>query len=107
VSDNYVYFPRLFAKYVRDEGLLTLEDAVRKMTSLPAQRLGIRDRRLLRKGMWADIVISDMDTIDRSASFMEPDAHPEGTKWVLVKGEIVVAKGEHTGGLPGTILRKG
>jgi len=105
-SDNIHRFPRLFAKYVREEKVLTLEDAIRKMTSLPAQRMGIRDRGQLREGMWGDIFIFDLEEIDNEASFKNPDEHPRGIKWVLVNGEVVMDHGQHTGALPGAVLRR-
>ena len=101
----YGCFPRFFRKYVREEGLLTFEDAVRKTTSLAAQKLGIRDRGLLREGMWADIVVFNPKTIADRATAQEPYLYPAGIEYVLVNGEITVKKGEHTGALAGQVLR--
>lgn len=103
----YGTYPRVLGKYVREEGVLTLEDAVRKMTSLPAQRFGIWDRGLLRRGMRADITVFDPHkTIDK-ATFDAPHQYPEGIVWVLVNGEVVIEEGDHTGALPGRVLRRG
>ena len=101
----YGCFPRLFRKYVREEKVLTLEEAVRKTTSLPAQKLGIRDRGLLREGMWADIVVLDPQTIADKATEDQPYLYPEGIEYVLVNGEVTVQQGEHTGALAGHVLR--
>ncbi len=97
--------PRVFARYVREEGLLSLEEAVRKMTSAPANRLGLTDRGLLRPGMRADLVLFDPATVRDAATFEEPERYPEGIEWVFVNGIAVVADGEPTGALPGRVLR--
>ena len=112
----YGTFPLLFRKYVRGETredeprepgakLLTLEEAVRKSTSFPAQKLGYRDRGQVREGMHADIVIFDPLTITDKATYANPHQFPEGIAYVLVNGQVVVERGEHTGRLPGRILR--
>jgi N-acyl-D-amino-acid deacylase len=100
----YGCFPRLFRKYVREEPLLTLEAAVRKCTSFPAQKLGIRDRGLLREGMRADVVVFDPRTIADRATEAQPYRYPEGIAYVLVNGEVTVEHGEHTGSLAGHVL---
>ncbi|MFZ5918033.1 MAG: N-acyl-D-amino-acid deacylase family protein [Chloroflexota bacterium] len=97
-------FPRVLGRYVRERGVLSLEDAVRKMSSAPAQRLGLRDRGLLREGSWADIVIFDPDRVIDRATFAEPHQYPEGIAWVLVNGQLVVERETHTGQLPGKVL---
>ncbi len=102
----YGTYPRILGKYVREQGLLTLEDAIRRMTSFPAQRMGILDRGLLREGMWADIVIIDPDKVIDKATFLEPHQFPEGILHVLVNGEIVVENERQTEKLPGKILRR-
>jgi len=102
----YGTFPRILGRYVREEGVLTLQEAVRKMTSMPAQKLGLRDRGLLREGMVADIVIFDADEIIDEATFTDPHRFPRGIHYVIVGGEVVVRKNEHTGALPGRALRK-
>lgn len=99
-------FPRVLGRYVRERGILGLEDAVRKMTSAPAQRLELRDRGLLRKGTWADIVIFDPARVADRATFVDPHQYPEGIEWVLVNGRVVVERDKHTGQLPGKVLLK-
>jgi len=103
---NYGTFPRVLAKYVREEKILTLESAIRKMTSLPAQKLGLRDRGLIREGMYADITIFDPEKVVDKASYADPHQYPEGIEYVLVNGEVTVDKGEYTGVLLGKALRK-
>jgi N-acyl-D-amino-acid deacylase len=102
---SYGTFPRYFAEYVRELGLLTWEQAVRKMTSLPAQRLGFPDRGLLRPGMAADVVCVDPDTVRDTATYEEPRRLPDGIPYVLVNGRLVVDDGRRTDELPGRALR--
>jgi N-acyl-D-amino-acid deacylase len=104
---SYGEFPGLLERYVRDEPLLTLEEAVRKMTSFPAQRFGLLDRGMLRPGAWADIVVFDLARVRDRATGLYPHQYPEGIDHVLVNGTPVVADGEHTGALPGQVLRRG
>ena len=101
----YGTFPRILRKYVREEKLLTLEDAIRKFTSLPAQRMRIGDRGVLKVGMWADVVVFDPETIRDRATFAQPHQLAEGMQWVLVNGVPVIAEGKATGALPGKVLR--
>jgi N-acyl-D-aspartate/D-glutamate deacylase len=101
----YGLYPLLFEKWVREHEMLTLEDAVRKCTGLPAQQMRIMDRGILRPGMFADIVIFDPDTIRSKSSFEDPCHYPEGINYVIVNGQIVVENGEHSRALPGKILR--
>jgi N-acyl-D-amino-acid deacylase len=101
----YGTFPRILRKYVRDEKRLTLEDAIRKFTSLAAQRMRLSDRGVLKAGMWADVVIFDPERIRDLATFAQPNQLSEGMRWVLVNGVPVIADGEATGMLPGRILR--
>lgn len=98
-------FPRILGKYVRDEHLLTLEEAIRKMTSRPAARVGLTDRGLLRPGMMADITVFDSATIQDVATFENPNRYSVGVKWVLVNGRPVVADGKITAERPGRPLR--
>jgi len=98
-------FPRILGKYVRDEHLLTLEDAIRKMTSRPAARVGLADRGLLRPGMMADITVFDPMTIRDVATFDDPNRYSTGVKWVIVNGRAVVADGAITDARPGRALR--
>jgi len=103
---NYGTYPRVLGKYVREEKVLTLEEAIRKMTSFPAQKLGIKKRGMLDEGYWADIVVLDPATIKDTATYERPHHLPEGIKYVFVNGEAVVENGEHTGRTPGEVLRK-
>jgi N-acyl-D-amino-acid deacylase len=102
----YGTFPRVLGKYVREERLLGLENAVRKMTSLPAQKLGLRDRGLIRPQMYADITVFDLQKIADKASYAEPHQYPEGVEYVIVNGKIVIDGKEHTGVLAGKALRR-
>ena len=102
---TYGTFPFILGQLVREEKLLRLEDAVRKMTSIPAQRLGLKDRGILREGMKADIVVFNPDTVQATATFEEPKQFPVGIDYVLVNGRLVIDKGVHTGALPGRALR--
>ena len=101
----YGTYPRILGKYVRDEQVIPLEDAIRKMTSAVAQRLGIRDRGLLQEGMYADVVVFDFDAIIDKATFEEPHQLSVGIEYVFVNGVAVVREGEHTGATPGHIVR--
>jgi len=103
---NYGTFPRILGRYVREQNVLTLQEAIRKMTSLPAQKLGLKDRGLIREGYWADIVIFDPKTIVDRATFKNPHQYPKGIEYVIVNGEITIKKGEHTGKLAGRVLRR-
>ncbi len=98
-------FPRILAKYVREDKILTLEDAIRKMTSLPAQRMGIKDRGILKTGFYADLVVFDPATITDKATFENPHQYSEGISLVLVNGMPVWENGKFTGNLPGRVLR--
>ena len=102
----YGTFPRVLGHYVR-EGILSLQEAVRKMTSLPAQRLGLRDRGLLREGLKADIAVFDPERVKDEATFTDPHRFTSGIPFVIVNGAIVIDNSEHTGELPGKALRKG
>jgi dihydroorotase/N-acyl-D-amino-acid deacylase len=101
----YGTFPRILRKYVREERRLTLEDAIRKFTSLPAQRMRLGDRGVLKTGMWADVVVFDPAKVRDRATFAEPNQLSEGMQWVLVNGIPVIADGRATGALPGRVLR--
>jgi N-acyl-D-amino-acid deacylase len=102
----YGTFPRYFAVYVRELGIVTWEQMVRKMTSLPAQTLGLPDRGLLRPGMAADVVCLDPDTVRDTATYDEPRGLPEGIPYVIVNGGLVVDDGARTDALPGRALRR-
>jgi N-acyl-D-amino-acid deacylase len=99
-------FPRVLGVYVRERKLLSLEDAVRKMTSLNAQKLGLMDRGLLRPGMTADIAVFDPDRIIDRATYTEPFQYSAGVEYVVVNGQLVLDRGKHTGARPGRALRK-
>jgi dihydroorotase/N-acyl-D-amino-acid deacylase len=101
----YGTFPRILRKYVREEKALTLEDAIRKFSSLPAQRMRLGDRGVLKAGMWADVVVFDPAQVRDLATFAQPNQLSEGMRWVLVNGVPVVADGKETGKLPGKVLR--
>ena len=101
---NYGTVPRVLGHYVRDEGVLGLEDAVRKMTSLPAQVLGLADRGQVREGFVADIAVFDPARIAETNSFENPKSSAIGIPYVLVNGTLVIDDGEHTGARPGRVL---
>ena len=95
---------RVLGKYVREAGVVRLEDAIRKMTSLPAQVLGLSDRGLLRPASWADVVVLDPDRVADRATFANPKQYPVGIDHVLVNGTPVIRDGEHTGARPGKVV---
>lgn len=101
----YGTFPRILGVYVRQKGILRLEEAIRKMTSLAAQRMSLSDRGLLRPGMAADIVIFDPDRVIDRATFTDPHQYPDGIEYVFVNGRIVVERGAMTAERPGRALR--
>lgn len=101
----YGSFARLLGKYVREEEVLPLEEAVRKLTSLPAENLGLRRRGRLEPGYLADVVVFDPATIRDNATFAEPHQYATGVRYVLVNGQVVVRDGEHTGATPGRVVR--
>jgi N-acyl-D-aspartate/D-glutamate deacylase len=101
---SYGTFPRIIARYVREMGTLTLQGAIRKMTSWPATRMGLVDRGVIREGMWADVVIFDFETIQDLATWDAPVAYPVGIDYVLVNGEVVIDHGTHTAARPGHVL---
>jgi N-acyl-D-amino-acid deacylase len=103
---TYGSFPRVLGEFVRDRALLGLEEAVRKMTSAPAARLGLADRGQLKDGFLADVVVFDPQTIASNATYDEPRRFPTGIEHVLVNGTLVVDGGEHTGALPGRVVRR-
>ena len=102
---SYGTFPRILAKYVREEKVLTLEDAIRKFSALPAQRMRLTDRGVLKAGMWADVVIFDPATVHDRATFDNPNQLSEGMEYVLVNGVPVIDQGKMTSALPGKVLR--
>jgi dihydroorotase/N-acyl-D-amino-acid deacylase len=103
----YGTFPRILRKYVREEKKLTLPDAIRKFSALPAQRMRLADRGVLKAGMWADVVVFDPETIRDVATFENPNQLSEGMRFVLVNGVPVIDAGKMTNALPGKVLRGG
>jgi N-acyl-D-aspartate/D-glutamate deacylase len=103
---NFGTFPRVLGVYVRDRGVLKLEDAVRKMTSLNAAKLGLRDRGLLRAGDFADVTVFDPGKVIDKATYTAPFAYNEGIEYVIVNGQVVLDRGKHTDAMPGKALRR-
>ncbi len=101
----YGTFPRVLRKYVREEKKLTLEDAIRKFSALPAQRMRLTDRGVLKAGMWADVVVFNPATVRDLATFENPNQLSQGMEYVLVNGVAVIDQGKQTGALPGKVLR--
>jgi dihydroorotase/N-acyl-D-amino-acid deacylase len=101
----YGTFPRVLRKYVREDGALSLPDAIRKFSALPAERMRLTDRGVLKKGMWADVVVFDPATVTDKATFENPNQFSVGMEYVLVNGVPVIAEGKMTGALPGKVLR--
>ena len=102
----YGTYPRILGRYVRDENLLTVEEAVRKMTSLPARAMGLDHKGVIRAGMDADLVVFDPVTVGSQATFENPRRYPQGIEHVVVNGTFAVRDGETTGSLPGRAVRK-
>lgn len=100
----YGTMPRVLGHYARDERLFSLEEAVRKMTSLPAGKLRLKDRGMLHPGAFADVVIFEPDQVSDTATFADPHQYPAGIEWVFVNGQAVIASGKHTGARPGTVV---
>jgi N-acyl-D-aspartate/D-glutamate deacylase len=100
----YGNYPRLLGHYVRDQKTLTLEEAIRKSTGFPAQKLGWTDRGLIKKGQWADIVVFNPDTIKDTSTYQDPHQYPDGISHVIVNGCIVVDDGSHNASRPGKAL---
>jgi len=101
---SYGNFPRLIAEYVRKRNVLTLPEAIRKMTSWPAARLRLASRGLIKEGCWADVVIFDYDKIQDQSTYEYPFRTPTGIDYVLVNGQVVIDHGKHTGAKPGKII---
>jgi dihydroorotase/N-acyl-D-amino-acid deacylase len=101
----YGTFPRILRKYVREEHRLSLEEAIRKFSALPAQRMRLADRGVLKRGLWADVVVFDPATIADRSTFSSPNQLAVGMRWVLVNGVPVIADGQMTGATPGQVLR--
>ncbi|HEY3287712.1 MAG TPA: amidohydrolase family protein [Gemmatimonadaceae bacterium] len=103
---NYGTFPRVLGKYVREDHVLTLEQAINKMTAMPAARLNLRDRGCLRAGCVADVTIFDASTVRDMGTFTDPHHYPVGIPWVLVNGEPVIANNVFTSARPGRVIRR-
>jgi N-acyl-D-aspartate/D-glutamate deacylase len=101
---SYGNFPRVIARYVREEPVLTLPEAIRKMTSWPATRMRLDHRGSLQEGNWADVVVFDLAAIQDRATYEQPMQYPAGIDYVLVNGQVVVEEGKHTGARPGKVL---
>ena len=104
---NFGTFPRVLGVYVRELKLLRLEDAVRKITSLNAAKIGIRNRGILREGNFADVTIFNPKTVIDKSTYTNPFQYPVGIEYVIVNGKLVLAKGKHTGARPGRAIRRG
>jgi N-acyl-D-amino-acid deacylase len=104
---SYGTYPKILARYVREKNVLRLEDAIRKMSSLPAQKIGLPNRGLLSEGMYADIVVFDPEKVQDKATYMDPQQFPTGIHYVMVNGTIVIEEGEQTNKLPGKPIRAG
>jgi N-acyl-D-aspartate/D-glutamate deacylase len=102
----YGTFPRVLGTYVRERGVLSLEQAIFRMTGLTAWRLGLSDRGLVRPGYKADVVLFDAQRIADPATYDRPHAYPEGIRWVLVNGQVILHDGERLPALPGRVLRR-
>jgi len=101
---SYGTFPRILGRYVREEKVLSLEEAVKKMTFLTAERFGLSGRGVIREGAWADLVLFDAQTVTDRATYTDPHQYPEGIPYVIVNGILVIDQGQHTGTLPGWVL---
>jgi N-acyl-D-aspartate/D-glutamate deacylase len=102
---NYGTFPRVLGHYVR-EGVISVQEALRKMTSAPAQKMGFKDRGVLREGYKADVTVFDPATVKDEATYNDPHRYASGISYVLVNGVPVIENSEYTGALPGKPLRK-
>ncbi|MBI2834517.1 MAG: amidohydrolase family protein, partial [Acidobacteria bacterium] len=102
---SYGTFPRILGRYVRDEGVLPLPEAIRKMTSLAAEQLRIPERGLVREGFFADLVAFDPKTVIDTATFDKPQQYPAGIEYVIVNGAVTIDRGQHTGAQAGRALR--
>jgi len=103
---SYGTFPRMLGKYAREEGIMTLGEAIQKMTSTTAKKFGLKWRGWVREGFYADLVIFDPDKVIDKSTWENPHQYPDGIQYVIVNGRIVIQEGEHTGLLPGKILKK-
>ena len=103
---NFGTFPRVLGRYVRERKVISLEEAIRKMTTLPASILGLSDRGAIKAGQWADLVLFDPNTVADRATFEDPFQYPVGIDTVLVNGTVVLDEGKHTNARPGKVLKR-
>ena len=101
----YGAFPRILGKYVREESLLSWEEAIKKMTSMPAKIMGLDTRGILAQGMVADILIFDPKTVADKATFESPHQYPIGIEKVILSGEVIIDQGDHTERLRGQVIK--
>jgi len=99
-------YPKVLGEYVREKNILRLEEAIRKITSLPATMLGLQDRGLIKEGFWADLVVFDPETVGSNATYGDPFQFPTGMPYVFVNGTPAKVKDELTGALAGKIVRR-
>jgi N-acyl-D-amino-acid deacylase len=102
----YGLYPNYLKTYVRERKVISLEEAIKKATYLPAQRINLDDRGIIRKGAFADILIFDFDKIDYTGNFLDPAVRPEGINYVLINGQLVYKDKAHTEARPGKVLRR-
>jgi N-acyl-D-amino-acid deacylase len=102
---TYGNFARLLGKYVREEQVIPMEEAIHKLSGLPAQKLKINNRGLLKEGYYADVVVFDANTITDVATFTAPHQYAEGVIYVMVNGQLVIKEGVHTGKMPGKFVK--
>jgi N-acyl-D-amino-acid deacylase len=103
---HYGTFARILGKYVREEKIFSLSQAIQKMTFTTARKFGLKDRGLIKKGYYADLTVFNPEKIIDKATWQNPHQYPEGIEYVVVNGQIVIQEGKHTGKLPGLILKK-
>jgi dihydroorotase/N-acyl-D-amino-acid deacylase len=101
----YGTFPRVLGRYVRELKVISLPEAVKKMTSMNAEKINIPDRGLLKEGYWADVAVFDPATVADKATFEKPHQYPVGIPYVIVNGVVVLDNGKHTGAHPGKVIR--
>jgi N-acyl-D-amino-acid deacylase len=102
---SYGTFPRVLGRYVRELKVITLEDAIKKMTSMNAEKISIPDRGSLKVGYWGDVAVFDPNTIADKATYEDPHQYSVGVQYVLVNGQVVLDNGTHTGATPGKVIR--
>ena len=102
---SYGTFPRVLGRYVRELKVITLEDAIKKMTSMNADKISIPDRGSLKVGYWGDVAVFDPNTIADKATYENPHQYSVGVQYVLVNGQVVLDNGTHTGATPGKVIR--